>query len=307
MGRRAIVLLVALILAGLAAWAVWNYLQNVENEIIEGQEIVEVYRAGEAIAEGTDGAILLSDFNGGGVLIEQSEDQAEDVPDGAITTAEQLNQVLTNRVAAGPIAAGSILTESQWTSITVDIVPLAEEIPSGKQAMTISVDNVRGINGFVEPGDQVNMILTIDLPEDLLPDELSGIAEQPVAPPVEGEPPAEETVGVVTYSRFVLQALPVLATGRDIRPDEEAPETVEVDDPEAATTADGQPVEEEVGNDTTFTLEVTPEQAERIAYAFENGSIWLTLVPGDFVEVETTGVTILNLFGGDLLDDIFGN
>jgi len=301
-------LLVALILAGLAAWAVWNYLQNVENEIIEGQEIVEVYRAGQAIAEGTDGAILLSDFDAGGELIEQSEDQAEDVPDGAVTTAEQLRDVLTNRVAAGPISAGSILTVSQWTSITVDIVPLAEEIPSGKQAMTISVDNIRGINGFVEPGDQVNMIITIDIPEDLLPDELSGIAVQPVAPPPEdGAAPAEETVGVVTYSRFVLQGLPVLATGRDIRPDEDAPETVEVDDP-AAVTPDGQPVEEaEAGNATIFTLEVTPEQAERIAFAFDNGSIWLTLVPGDFVEVETTGVTILNLFGGDLLDDIFGN
>jgi Flp pilus assembly protein CpaB len=124
--------------------------------------------------------------------------------------------------------------------------------------------------------------------------------------PVEGAPPVEETVGVVTYSRFVLQGLSVLATGRDIRPDEEAPETVEVDDPEAVT-ADGQPAEADTGNDTIFTLEVTPEQAERIAYAFENGSIWLTLVPGDFVEVETTGVTILNLFGGDLLDDVFGN
>jgi pilus assembly protein CpaB len=298
---------VALVLAGLAAWAVWNYLQNVENEIIEGQEIVEVYRAGEAIAEGTDGAILLSDFDAGGELIAQSEDQAEDVPDGAITSAEQLRDVLTNRVAAGPISAGSILTVSQWTSITVDIVPLAEEIPSGKQAMTISVDNIRGINGFVEPGDQVNMIITIDIPEDLLPDELSGIAEQPVAPPEDGATPVEEAVGVVTYSRFVLQGLPVLATGRDIRPDEEAPETVEVDDP-AAVAPDGQPVEEaEAGNATIFTLEVTPEQAERIAFAFDNGSIWLTLVPGDFVEVETTGVTILNLFGGDLLDDIFGN
>ena len=73
------------------------------------------------------------------------------------------------------------------------------------------------------------------------------------------------------------------------------------------TTPEGEPVEEELGNDTTFTLEVTPEQAERIAYATENGSIWLTLVPGDFVEVETTGVTTLNLFGGNLLDDIFGN
>jgi pilus assembly protein CpaB len=307
MGRRAIVLLVALILAGLAAWAVWNYLQNVENEITEGQEIVEVYRAGEAIPEGTDGAILLSDFNSGGTQIAQSEDQAEDVPVGAITSAEQLNQVLTNRIAAGPIAAGSILTESQWTSITVDVVPLAEEIPSGKQAMTISTDNIRGINGFVEPGDRVNMIITIDIPEDLLPDELSGIAEQPAAP-VEGQPAAEEVAAVVTYTRFVLQGLPVMATGRDIRPDEDAPDTVEVDPATTGdTTPEGQPVEEDLGNDTTFTLEVTPEQAERIAYASENGSIWLTLVPGDFVEVETTGVTTLNLFGGNLLDDIFGN
>jgi len=300
------VLLVALILAGLAAWAVWNYLQNVENEIVEGQEIVEVYRAGEAIAEGTDGAILLSDFNSGGVLITQSEDQAEDVPVGAITSAEQLNQALTDRVAAGPIAAGSILNESQWAAITVNVVPLAEEIPSGKQAMTISTDNIRGINGFVEPGDRVNMIITIDIPEDLLPDELSGIAEP--AAPAEGETATEEAVAAVTYTRFVLQGLPVMATGRDIRPDEDAPETVEVD-PETTgdTTPEGEPVEEELGNDTTFTLEVTPEQAERIAYATENGSIWLTLVPGDFVEAPTTGVTTLNLFGGNLLDDIFGN
>jgi pilus assembly protein CpaB len=293
-------------LAGLAAWAVWNYLQNVENEIVEGQEIVEVYRAGEAIAEGTDGAILLSDFNSGGTLITQSEDQAEDVPVGAITTAEQLNQVLTDRVAAGPIAAGSILNESQWASITVNVVPLAEEIPSGKQAMTISTDNIRGINGFVEPGDRVNMIITLDIPEDLLPDELAGIAEEPVAP--EEGAPAAEAVATVTYTRFVLQGLPVMATGRDIRPEEDAPDTVEVD-PETTgdTTPEGEPVEEELGNDTTFTLEVTPEQAERIAYATENGSVWLTLVPGDFVEVETTGVTTLNLFGGNLLDDIFGN
>ncbi len=299
-------LLVALVLAGLAAWAVWNYLQNVENEIVEGQEIVEVYRAGEAIAEGTDGAILLSDFNSGGVLITLSEDQAEDVPVGAITTPEQLNQVLTDRVAAGPIAAGSILNESQWASITVNVVPLAEEIPSGKQAMTIATDNIKGINGFVEPGDRVNMILTIDIPENLLPDELGGIAE-PVAP-VEGAPATEQAPAAVTYTRFVLQGLPVMATGRDIRPEEDAPETVEVD-PETTgdTTPEGEPVEEELGNDTTFTLEVTPEQAERIAYATENGSIWLTLVPGDFVEVETTGVTTLNLFGGNLLDDIFGS
>ena len=41
---------------------------------------------------------------------------------------------------------------------------------------------------------------------------------------------------------------------------------------------------------------MTPEQAERLAYSFENGSVWLTLVPEDFVEVRTEGVTIDNLY-----------
>jgi len=308
MGRRAIVLLVALILAGLAAWAVWNYLQNVENEITEGQEIVEVYRAGAAIAEGTDGGILLSDFNAGGELIEVSKDQQEDVPEGAITSAEQLNQILTGRVAAGPISARTILTDSQWTTITSEVIPLADEIPSGKQAMTISVDNVRGINGFVEAGDRINMMITLDIGFELLPDDFSGVTVDP-GPAVEGEEPAAEAEQtVVTYTRFVLQGLPVIATGRDIRADAEATPTVEVQDPTVTDegTVDGQPAAEDTGNDTTFTLEVTPEQAERIAYAFENGSIWLTLVPEDFVEVETSGVIIDNLFGGNLVEDIFG-
>ncbi|HVR80168.1 MAG TPA: Flp pilus assembly protein CpaB [Acidimicrobiia bacterium] len=297
----------ALILAGLAAWAVWNYLQNVENEITAGQEIVEVYRAGAAIAEGTDGGILLSDFNAGGELIEVSKDQQEDVPEGAITTAEQLNQVLTGRVAAGPISARTILTDAQWTTITSEVIPLADEIPSGKQAMTISVDNVRGVNGFVEPGDRINMMITLDIGFELLPDDFSGVTVDP-GPAVEGEDPAAEAdQTVVTYTRFVLQGLPVIATGRDIRADADAAPTVEVQDPAVTDEgAEGQPAAEETGNATTFTLEVTPEQAERIAYAFDNGSIWLTLVPGDFVEVETSGVIIDNLFGGNLVEDIFG-
>lgn len=299
MGRRAIVLLVALVLAGVAAWAVWNYLQGIEDDLREDQVIVTVFRAGSTIPEGTDGGVLLSDFNSQGQLIVESEDQAGDVPEGTITTVEQLNAVLAGKVAAGPISAGSILTESQWTTITVDIVPLAEKIPPGKQAMTISADNVRGVNGFVEPGDRINMILTIEVTFDLLPEDFSGITvEDPAAPPEDET--TQDTGVTVIYTRFVLQGIPVLATGREVRPDPDAPETVEV------TPAEGEEVPTAGGNETVFTLEVTPEQAERIAYAMENGSIWLTLVPADFVEVETTGVIIDNLFGGDLAEDIFG-
>lgn len=302
-------MLVALILAGLAAWAVWNYLQNVEKEVLADQKLVEVFRAASPISEGTDGDILVGDFNSQGQLVVKGQDQAQDVPVGAITTEEQLRQVLGGKVAAGPIAQNSILTESQWVEVTVDIEPLATKIPAGKQAMTISVDNVKGVNGFVEPGDRVNMILTIDLASGLLPDDFSGITVGEAAPVGEdGAAAPEAETKVVTYTRFVLQGIPVLATGRDIRSDQEQPERVEVADPGAATAEGGEAAPEEPqGNATIFTLEVTPEQAERIAYAFDNGSVWLTLVPGDFVEVETSGVIIDNLFGGDLLENIFGN
>lgn len=312
MGRRAIVLLVALILAGLAAWAVWNFMQNVREAEREGLEQVTVFRAGlGGIAEGTEGSIILGTLGAADAQIVESFDQLEDTPPDAIQTEEELRQVLTGQVAAGPISENAILTRGQWTAITIDVRPLSESIGSGNQAITISTSDIQGINGFVEAGDRINMIITIDIEFDLIP-----IEGAPTLPPPEGEEPApeeeEETV-TVTYTRYVLQGLNVLAAGRDIRVEEDEDQTgqVDVETPAAGTDpategAEGQPAEQQ-GNSTVFTLEVTPDQAERIVYAFENGSIWLTLVPEDFVEVESDGVTINNLFGGDLQDAIFGN
>ncbi len=322
MGRRAIVLLVALILAGLAAWAVWNFLQTVESEAQAGQEIATVFRAGpDGIAEGAEGSILVSAYDSDarckdenldlgeatGCSIKKSTDQVEDVPPDALDSEEKLRQVLSGRVAAGPVSTGSILTAAQWTEVTVDVIPLSEQIPSGKQAITISTGNVQGVNGFVEAGDRINMIITLDIEFDLIPVDFEGITLPDAGTGDEtastDTSPDSETV-VVTYTRYVLQGLPVLATGREIRPDEEAPPTVEAED--EAVEGEEEPAAD-AGNSTVFTLEVTPDQAERIVYAFENGSIWLTLVPTDFVEIETDGVVIDNLFGGDLVEEIFGN
>jgi hypothetical protein len=41
---------------------------------------------------------------------------------------------------------------------------------------------------------------------------------------------------------------------------------------------------------------VTPEEAERIVYTFSQGTVWLTLVPEDFVPVPTDGITRENIF-----------
>lgn len=304
MGRRAIVLLVALVLAGVAAWAVWNFLQSVEQEAEAGQQQVDVFRAGDQnIQEGTQGDVLISDFNGGGTLIQAGTDEIQDVPADAIQTADELREVLSGKVAAGPISGNAVLTRSQWIEVTADVIPLAERIPSGKQALTIGTSNLQGVNGFVEAGDRVNLIITLELRFDLLPEQFSGIAVTPEQP-AEGEPEAEEVV--VTYTRYVMQGVPVLAAGREIRPDADAPTEGSVD-ATTATTVPGEQPAEDTGNETVFTLEVTPDQAERIVYAVQNGTVWLTLVPEDFVEVETPGVIIDTLFGGDLIEDIFGS
>ena len=301
MGRRALVLLVALLLAGVAAFAVYSYVNGIESEFAEGQELVTVYRASQAVPEGQEGDVFLNT-----PLWVESEEPSQYVPTGAIVSEEELRAVISGRVAVGPIAENEILLTDQWVELSVDITPLAEQIPSGKQALTISTDQVRGVNGFVQPGDRINAILTVDIEFSLLPDNAPGFG----VPQGEGEEgaegEAEEQSEIVTLSRYVLQGIPVLAVGQDVRPEEGERQDVQAPTaPEGEGAGTGETAEEQAPA-TVFTLEVDPEQAERFVYAFENGSVWLTLVPEDFVEVDTDGVTINNLFEGDLVDDIFG-
>lgn len=295
MGRRALVLLVALLLAGVAAFAVYTFVSNIDQTVREGREEVVVFRATQAIPEGQDGDLFLQT-----PMWEEGTDQVEDVPDGFIASEEELRAVISGRVAVGPLAPNQILTTDQWVELSVDITPLAEQIPSGKQALTVSTDQVRGVNGFIQPGDRINAILTIDIEFELLPESAPGFG----IPTEEGEEPEEpeEDTEVVTLSRYVMQGIPVLAVGRDVRPQEGERQEVSVPEGEGV---EGAP-EGETAPATVFTLEVDPEQAERMVYAFEQGSVWLTLVPEDFVEVDTQGITINNLFEGDLVEDIFG-
>lgn len=294
MGRRALVLLVALLLAGVAAFAVYTFIRNYQAGVDEAQERVVVFRATQAVPEGQDGDLFLQT-----PMWVESEDQVTDVPDGFIASEEELNAVISGSVAVGPLSNNQILTSNQWVSLSVDITPLAEQIPSGKQALTVSTDQIRGVNGFVQPGDRINAILTLDIEFTLLPEFAPGFGI-PDDDGEEGEEEEEDTE-TVTLTRYVLQGIPVMAVGRDVRPEGGQRQEVTV-------TPEGEAApEEETAPPTVFTLEVDPEQAERFVYAFENGSVWLTLVPEDFVEVDTDGITINNLFEGDLVEDIFGS
>ena len=56
MGKRTIVLVVALLLAAVSAFSVWRYLDTLEDRVRRDINEVEVYRATQRIATGTSGA-----------------------------------------------------------------------------------------------------------------------------------------------------------------------------------------------------------------------------------------------------------
>ena len=84
MGRRALVLVVALLLAAIAAFAIFQYLSGVRDEVLEGQQAISVFRAVGDIGEGTAGDLILSQTN----RFKDSTEEQEDLPGGAITTPE---------------------------------------------------------------------------------------------------------------------------------------------------------------------------------------------------------------------------
>jgi Flp pilus assembly protein CpaB len=304
MGRRAVVLVIALVLAAAAAFAIFQYLNNVRADLEEGQEMVKVFRAVEPIAEGTDGSDVLSVP---GLLYIESTEEQKDLPADAITTEADLQNVLTGKVAVGPISKNGILTAGVWVVPDVSIRPLKESIAAGKQALTISPGDVQGINGFAQPGDLVNVMVTVDLEVGLTAASQAPSFGVPTQTGTDDDGNAEALSVVVPYTRFVLQNLRVLAVGQEVVAGESETATVtaegsiEGDQPAGSVQGDAAPG----AVSTIYTLEVDPNQAERLVYAIQEGTIYMTLVPDDNQPVATQGVTIERLFEGDLIDDIF--
>ena len=130
MGRRTLVLIVALLLAGVAAFAVYRFLTGVQNERIEQTALEEVYRTQARIEAGTSGDLVIQQFD---ERLEVSEEVVELTPELAVDTEPiepgevSLEQALAGKVAAGPIPAGVVVTTDMW----IDPVQAAQPLDAG--------------------------------------------------------------------------------------------------------------------------------------------------------------------------------
>lgn len=296
MVKRTVVLVVALVLAGVAAFSIWQYLDGVDEDARADFEFRPVIRATQDIPARTPGNTIIDEG-----LYEVSEENLLFLPGPspertvAFANVEDMTLRLRDRFAVGPISANQILTSDQWEeALTAPVVTkLSEIIGPGKQAISISLDSTRSVGGFIRPNDRINMIVTIQAPRVQF-DTLGGgeVTEESIRELLD----LLATASNEESSRFLLQGLPVLAVGSQARTGEPAFDN-SVGRVQSVVNEDGTVTE--TGEGTQFgilTLEVTADEAERLVFAFENGSVWLTLVPEDFITVPTQGISREDLF-----------
>jgi Flp pilus assembly protein CpaB len=321
MSRRTVVLTVALILAVVAAVAVWRYLSSVEDQVRGDLEEVLVYKATTLIADGTPGGEAISSIDTFPALVRDVVFEGSTIvcagPVDPATAADptvcddnpgDINELLTSGVAAGPISEGQVITTDMFVEAGAsDPDRLATDVPEGKMAVAMTPDEVGAVGQFVKPGDQVNVLATLTFgvesikellsnPETrdlvlegaVLPDFLTNIQETEtvdeegnVVTEVSEDPLSQIAASLpdtVTFTRTILQNIPVLAVG-----------TASLSNPQGVVDDAGDPV-----TLTSVVLEVLPNEAELLEFARRNGVLGLSLLPadGEYTELDLPGATI---------------
>ena len=170
-------------------------------------------------------------------------------PEGAFVA---IDDKLIGRVATTRISAREPIIEARLAPVGA-AGGLSSVIPDGYRAMTVKVDDVVGISGFIMPGTLVDVVVVID-------------------------PPTKEG-NQSKVSKIVLQNIKVLANGQNI------------DKPKN---------DREVERVKAVTLQVTPEQAEKLALAATEGELQLVMRNSvDQNDEATPGANKASLLSGE--------
>ncbi|HEY6120280.1 MAG TPA: Flp pilus assembly protein CpaB [Pyrinomonadaceae bacterium] len=166
---------------------------------------------------------------------------------------DAIDERLIGRVVVARIDPREPITESRLAPIG-SAGGLSSVIPDGYRAMTVKVDDVVGVSGFILPGTLVDIVVVMSPPKN------SG---------------QEEAI-----SKIVLQNIKVLASGQNI------------DKPKSDREVERAP--------KAVTLQVTPEQAEKLALASSEGKLQLVMRNSvDQADEKTPGANKGSLLSGE--------
>ena len=264
MRRSVIGVLLALVLAGIGTVALVAYVTNAEERARAGEELVEVYVVDTLIPLGTPGEQIES-------AVRVEEVPAKVRPENTIENLASL----AGLVAAVDLVPGEQLVSSRFVDRSGLVNREAGvDIPDDAVEVTISLDPERAVGGLLAPGDTVAVfasfepfdlaanVVEIDGEEVALPDS--------VATEVEGKTP--NTTDIILHQILVTAVQEERQVG--ISNDEDRDE-----------------LRESPAGQLLVTLAVRPQDAERIVFTAEFGTLWLAIerstVPDDDGPIQT--------------------
>jgi pilus assembly protein CpaB len=173
-----VVAILAIAIALVAAVALYNYLKGKEAEVQEAREAAvatqKVVVAAREIPIGTP----IDETQVG-----MASWPRENVPQGSFKATAEVE----GRVVLETLYPGDVVTEPRLRPIEGPPGVMTYKIPEGHRAMTVAVNQVSGVAGFITPGSMVDVVLT-------------------TTPPGRRDP----------LSKIIFQNVPVLATGQII-------------------------------------------------------------------------------------------
>ncbi len=148
MGRRSVLLALALLLAVAGGVLVWLYVNSIEQRAENDLDPVDVLVVTATVPAGQTGA----QAEAAGAFVLQTLPGVA-VADGALSSTEPVSEL----VALGPLFPGEqVLAQKFGQPGGVAALP----IPEGKTAVSVQLPDPARVAGFVQPGSQVTILMT---------------------------------------------------------------------------------------------------------------------------------------------------
>jgi len=271
-----ILLLVLAVIFGLAAvFGVMFYLNNLRATLEKEGEKVDVLVASQDIPKDTPVGEVISKN-----LVEIKKIPLRYVVKEYITSLDKyLDYFILIQVNKG-----EQMTPEKF--IKPSDITFSFEVPEGMVAVSIPFNEIIGVSNLLTVGDRVNVIATFQPDQEqqqISSDQISDLPE------TQNNTASNKSAVVIDTTKTLLWNIEILYIGEKTAIDVLSAQNKGL---LSSSGSNEEPVEIK-----TVTLAVTPEQAEKLVFSEELGTVWLALLPvGGIKETDTPGRTLDNIF-----------
>ena len=264
MKSRSLVVAGALVLALLATAGVFLYVNNVKREAETGGALTTVLVSATDISAGTELDPLVDQD-----AFEPRQFPSDAIVQGAVTSVSQLR----NRTAAVPILAGEQIALSRLSGTAEKLPGGVFGLQQGFEAVSVKLEAEQMLGRKLQAGDHVTFYgVYTDI--SVASASLSSLLGHGGGGTTEGSGGTLPSVAAVVVPDTRVLAVTTAAT-----------------DSSATTSQD------DVSESQLVTLELTPQDAQKLAFTQQVGKIWLGLIrPGDHAP-KTGPVTLSEVIG----------